>query len=73
MITGSLSKSRDEIQKHLEEKGARVTGSVTKKTNYLIAGEAAGSKLDKAGELGVKVLNETELEVLLLEKDAVMS
>ena len=73
VITGSLSKSRDEIQKHLEEKGARVTGSVTKKTNYLIAGEAAGSKLDKAGELGVKVLNETELEALLLEKDAVMS
>ncbi len=68
VITGSLSKSRDEIQKHLEEKGARVTGSVTKKTNYLIAGEAAGSKLDKATELGVKVLNEADLEALLLEK-----
>ncbi len=67
VITGSLSKSRDEIQKHLEEKGARVTGSVTKKTNYLIAGEAAGSKLDKATELGVKVLNEAELQTLLLE------
>ncbi len=67
VITGSLSKSRDEIQKHLEEKGARVTGSVTKKTNYLIAGEAAGSKLDKATQLGVKVLNESELETLLLE------
>jgi DNA ligase (NAD+) len=70
VITGSLSKSRDEIQKHLEEMGARVTGGVTKKTNYLIAGEAAGSKLDKAVELGVKVLNETELEALLLEKNA---
>jgi DNA ligase (NAD+) len=70
VITGSLSKSRDEIQKHLEENGARVTGSVTKKTNYLIAGEAAGSKLDKASELGVKVLNEAELEALLLEKGA---
>ncbi len=68
VITGSLSKSRDEIQKHLEEKGARVTGSVTKKTNYLIAGESAGSKLDKATELGVKVLNEADLEALLLEK-----
>jgi DNA ligase (NAD+) len=68
VITGSLSRSRDEIQKHLEEKGARVTGSVTKKTNYLIAGEAAGSKLDKATELGVKVLNEADLEALLLEK-----
>jgi DNA ligase (NAD+) len=70
VITGSLSKSRDEIQKHLEEKGARVTGSVTKKTNYLIAGEAAGSKLDKANELSVTVLNEAELEALLLEKGA---
>jgi DNA ligase (NAD+) len=70
VITGSLSKSRDEIQKHLEEMGARVTGGVTKKTNYLIAGEAAGSKLDKAVELGVKVLNETELEALLIEKNA---
>ncbi len=67
VITGSLSKSRDEIQKHLEEKGARVTGSVTKKTNYLIAGEAAGSKLDKATELGVSILNEVQLEALLLE------
>ncbi len=70
VITGSLSKSRDEIQKHLEENGARVTGSVTKKTNYLIAGEAAGSKLDKANELGVTVLNEAQLEALLLEKSA---
>jgi DNA ligase (NAD+) len=70
VITGSLSKSRDEIQKHLEEKGARVTGSVTKKTNYLIAGEAAGSKLDKANELGVTVLNEAQLEALLLDKAA---
>jgi DNA ligase (NAD+) len=70
VITGSLTKSRDEIQKHLEENGARVTGSVTKKTNYLIAGEAAGSKLDKAEELGVSVLNEAQLEALLLEKGA---
>jgi DNA ligase (NAD+) len=70
VITGSLTKSRDEIQKHLEENGARVTGSVTKKTNYLIAGEAAGSKLDKAAELGVSILNEADLEALLLEKGA---
>lgn len=70
VITGSLSKSRDEIQKHLEENGARVTGSVTKKTNYLIAGEAAGSKLDKANELSVTILNEAQLEALLLEKSA---
>jgi DNA ligase (NAD+) len=70
VITGSLSKSRDDIQKHLEAMGARVTGTVTKKTNYLIAGEAAGSKLDKANELGVTVLNEAELEALLLERGA---
>ncbi len=68
VITGTLSKSRDEIQTRLEQAGARVTGSVTKKTSYLLAGESAGSKLDKANELGVTVLSEAELEVLLLEK-----
>jgi DNA ligase (NAD+) len=68
VITGTLSKSRDEIQSRLEQAGARVTGSVTKKTSYLLAGESAGSKLEKATELGVKVLSEADLEALLLEK-----
>ncbi|NJK46295.1 MAG: NAD-dependent DNA ligase LigA [Pleurocapsa sp. SU_196_0] len=68
VITGSLSKPRDEIQSRLEKLGARVTGSVTKKTSYLIAGENAGSKLEKATELKVNVLDEAGLEALLLEK-----
>ena len=71
VITGTLSKSRDEIQARLEQAGARVTGSVTKKTSYLLAGESAGSKLEKATELGVKVLSEADLEALLLEKGVV--
>jgi DNA ligase (NAD+) len=68
VITGSLSKPRDEIQSRLEKLGARVTGSVTKKTSYLVAGENAGSKLEKATELKVNVLDEAALETLLLEK-----
>ncbi len=68
VITGSLSKPRDELQSRLEKLGARVTGSVTKKTSYLIAGENAGSKLEKATDLKVAVLDEAGLETLLLEK-----
>ncbi len=65
VLTGSLSRGRDEVKKLLEGEGARVTGSVTKKTDYLLAGEEAGSKLEKAQALGVKVIGETELEGLL--------
>jgi DNA ligase (NAD+) len=67
VLTGSMSRSRDEISAQLEALGARVTGSVTKKTSYLVAGEAAGSKLDKANTLGIKVLDESGLEALLAE------
>jgi len=65
VITGSLSKGRDEVKKLLEGQGARVTGSVTGKTDYLLAGAEAGSKLEKAQALGVKVIGEEELEGLL--------
>jgi DNA ligase (NAD+) len=68
VLTGSLSKPRDEIEARLAQAGAKVSGSVSKKTSYLVAGENAGSKLDKAKEVGVTVLSETELEALLLEK-----
>lgn len=70
VITGTLTRPRDEVKKRLERLGARVTGSVTKKTDYVLAGEEAGSKLDKARELGVKVLDETALEALIAEKAA---
>ena len=59
VITGTLpTLSRDEAKDLLEAAGAKVSGSVSKKTTYLVAGEEAGSKLDKARELGVPVLDE---------------
>lgn len=68
VLTGSLSRPREEVKARLERAGARVTGSVTKKTSFLVAGEEAGSKLDRARELGVSVLDEAGLEALLEEK-----
>ena len=66
VATGSLKNySRTEIKDKLESLGAKVSGSVSKKTDYVIAGEAAGSKLTKAEELGVKVLSEEEFEKIL--------
>lgn len=63
VVTGTLRNySRDSIKERLETLGAKVTNSVSKKTNYLIAGESAGSKLTKAQSLGVTVLTETQFE-----------
>jgi DNA ligase (NAD+) len=61
VITGTLSKPRGEIQAWIESHGGNVSSSISKNTTYLVAGDAAGSKLDKANALGVKVLNEVEL------------
>jgi len=61
VVTGSLKNfSRTSIQEKLEELGAKVSGSISKKTDYLIAGEKAGSKLTKAKELRVTVISEEE-------------
>ena len=68
VLTGSLVQSgltRDEAGERLKQRGAKVSGSVSKKTSYVIAGEAAGSKLDKANALGVPVLDETAFLRLL--------
>src|SRR5579864_6704922 len=66
VLTGTLAKySRDEAKKMIEDAGGRVSGSVSKKTDYVVAGTDAGSKLDKAKELGVPVIKETEMEKLV--------
>jgi DNA ligase (NAD+) len=68
VLTGSMeSLSRDEAKDRLEALGAKVSGSVSKKTSFVVAGEAAGSKLDKATELGVEVWDEARLLALLAE------
>ncbi|BET97363.1 NAD-dependent DNA ligase LigA [Xenorhabdus taiwanensis] len=68
VLTGSLSRlSRDEAKDKLTALGAKVTGSVSKKTDLVIAGEAAGSKLAKANELGIYVIDEEEMLRLLGE------
>lgn len=61
VVTGSMSKSRGEIKTLLESYGAKVTGSVSKKTDFVVYGEDAGSKYDKAVSLGVKTLSEDEM------------
>lgn len=61
VLTGTMSKSRDEIAAELEAMGAKITNSVSKKTTIVIFGENAGSKLEKARELGIKTISEAEL------------
>ena len=68
VLTGSLqSLTRDEAKDRLEALGAKVSGSVSKKTSFVVAGEAAGSKLDQAAELGIAVWDEAKLLLLLHE------
>ena len=61
VITGTLSESREVWKERIEAAGAKVTGSVSSKTDFLLAGENAGSKLEKARTLGVQVLDEIEV------------
>ncbi len=71
VLTGTLVQmDRLEAKQALEALGAKVSGSVSKKTNYLVAGEAAGSKLTKAQNLGVEILSEENLLLLLQKRDS---
>ena len=71
VITGTLpSMDRKEAAALIEAHGGKVTGSVSKKTNYLLAGENAGSKLTKAQDLGIEILTEEELKAMLTQENA---
>jgi DNA ligase (NAD+) len=65
VITGTLSKPRDAYQALIEAAGGKVSGSVSKKTHYVLAGSEAGSKLTKAQDLGVPILDEPAFEALM--------
>lgn len=66
VLTGALEKfTRDEAGEMIEKRGGKASGSVSKKTTYVVAGENAGSKLQKAQELGIPVLTEDEFLKLL--------
>ena len=66
VLTGTLdSLTRDEAKELIESAGGKVSSSISKKTDFLLSGEKAGSKLKKAKELGVKIINENELKLLL--------
>jgi DNA ligase (NAD+) len=66
VLTGTLpTLQRSEAERLIEDYGGKVSGSVSKKTDYLLAGEEAGSKLEKARTLGVRILSEEEFRALL--------
>jgi DNA ligase (NAD+) len=65
VITGTLSESREVFEELIHRNGGRTTSSVSKKTDYLLVGEDAGSKLEKGRQLGVKIVNEAEFRQLL--------
>ena len=66
VLTGSLERfDRKSAEAMIQERGGKASGSVSKKTTYVVAGEAAGSKLKKAQELGIPVLTEDEFAAML--------
>ncbi|MEO6871487.1 MAG: NAD-dependent DNA ligase LigA [Chthoniobacterales bacterium] len=67
VITGTLSQPREEIAEEIVKRGGKVSGSVSKKTSYVLAGEEAGSKLEKGRKLGIKVISEGDFRKLLVD------
>ncbi len=69
VITGTLPKDRSFYKKLIEDKGGKVSSAISKKTAFLLAGESAGSKLDKASQLGIQIIDHTKLSELIGEED----
>jgi DNA ligase (NAD+) len=69
VITGTLSMKRDELKQRLQSLGAKVTGSVSKSTDYVVVGEEPGSKYDKATQLGITILDEAAISKMLKEAE----
>ena len=67
MFTGTLELQRDEAKTLVEERGGRVTSSVSKNTSFVVVGENPGAKAEKARELGIQVLSEDEFRALISE------
>ena len=66
VVTGTLTRfTREEIEKLIEREGGKASGSVSSKTAFVVAGEAAGSKLEKARSLGIEIMSEDEFLVML--------
>ena len=65
VVTGTLSRPRNEIEERIERLGGHAAGSVSKKTSFVLAGEDAGSKLEKAKALGVKIIDEDEFNKMI--------
>jgi DNA ligase (NAD+) len=65
VITGTLSEPRSHFEGLIKERGGKTSGSVSKKTDYVLCGDNPGSKLDKAEKLGVSVIDEEEFRKLL--------
>jgi DNA ligase (NAD+) len=68
VVTGALSRPRREVKQRLEELGAKIVGSVSRRTTHLVVGEDAGSKLEKARELGIEVVDEAALDRVVCER-----
>ena len=69
VITGTLiGATREEVKERIETLGGKVSGSVSKKTSYVLAGESPGSKLKKAEALGVTVMDEAQFEAFVAER-----
>ena len=66
VLTGAMSVARGEIKALVEANGGKVTGSVSKKTSYVVAGDSAGSKVEKAAKNNVPVITEAELRAMIL-------